>query len=140
MANCPDCGAKPGKNHKDGCDVERCARCGGQTISCGCIYEANDMPLATLERDYPDVYHNGPTNEMFERWEREWGGRRLPWSGEWPGKSECRELGFWCKWSKTGWVRCSADDPESLEDLNRLVVEARWDQQLGRYVKREGAA
>ena len=35
---CHDCGAKPGEFHKPNCDVERCPFCGGQLISCNCVY------------------------------------------------------------------------------------------------------
>lgn len=36
---CHDCHAKHGYYHHPGCDVERCPRCGGQLISCGCLDE-----------------------------------------------------------------------------------------------------
>jgi hypothetical protein len=36
---CNDCGAEHGKYHHPGCDVERCPKCHGQLISCGCFDE-----------------------------------------------------------------------------------------------------
>lgn len=33
---CRDCNIKRGGHHHPGCDMERCPRCEGQLISCGC--------------------------------------------------------------------------------------------------------
>lgn len=37
---CHDCNVKHGEPHHPGCDVERCPKCGGQLISCGCLDES----------------------------------------------------------------------------------------------------
>lgn len=104
---CHDCHAKPGDLHDPGCDVERCPVCGGQALSCGC--------------DWPEV------------------GDRIPWSGEWPGVKECRELGWFVVvdpvTAKIG-ERCGPEHPHAHPDLNRLVIEAKWDARLKKYVKK----
>jgi hypothetical protein len=33
---CGDCAVIKGEFHVEGCDIERCANCGGQRISCAC--------------------------------------------------------------------------------------------------------
>lgn len=127
MHNCNDCGAKPGEMHDHGCDVERCPLCGGQLISCDCIYEVNGLNTATLEEYHPDIYENGATDEMWEKFETEvekHGGYQ-PWSGEWPGVAECRERGWFCqdgfgpdrRWGS--FCPCSPGAPDAREDLNR---------------------
>jgi hypothetical protein len=39
---CHDCNIKHGGKHHPGCDVERCPKCEGQLISCGCLSDEED--------------------------------------------------------------------------------------------------
>lgn len=39
---CHDCGVKEGARHHPGCDWERCPKCQGQLISCGCLDKEED--------------------------------------------------------------------------------------------------
>ncbi len=137
LKDCHDCGAKPGDLHDHGCDCERCPRCGGQEISCGCIYEVCGMDQATLEESHPDIYREGPTAEMYAKWDSEWGSRRMLWTGQWPGEAECIEYGFYSRWvDGYGWVGCAADAIGAAPDLNRLHIKCRWDADKQRFVKR----
>ena len=48
---------------------------------------------------------------------------RLPWTGVWPGSLESAELGLWCRWGRTGWIRCTADHPDARTNLNDWAVQ-----------------
>jgi len=63
--------------------------------------------------------------------------RRIAWTGLWPGSAECREYGWFAKRAGVGWIPCSADDPEAVEDLNRLREDAVWNPEKQRWEKRE---
>ena len=42
---CHDCRIEHGGKHHPGCDVERCPKCTGQLISCGCLDDEDDEDL-----------------------------------------------------------------------------------------------
>lgn len=44
---------------------------------------------------------------------------RAAWTGEWPGKSEAREHGWYTVWTKLGWVSCDEGVAGAVPDLNR---------------------
>lgn len=146
---CHDCDAKPGALHDLGCDVERCVLCGGQSISCDCVYEVNGLDPATLEETHPDIYNRGATDEMYEKLdvEIEKAGGRMPWTGIWLGTEECIEYGFYSRWvhRMTGkpmvfpqqpgtWARCKMGDEGAGPDVNRLATECVWDRSKRRFV------
>lgn len=140
LKNCHDCGVKPGEFHIPGCDLERCARCGHQAISCDCIYEVCGIDVDTMEEKHPDIYTHGPNEEMEGKWRAsEWWTRRLPWTGIWPGTIECREFGFWATegtLSNPGWKPVPAGTPGAVEHLNMLYTHCDWDRENQKWVKR----
>src|SRR5438094_440740 len=40
---CHDCAVSKGQFHVAGCDVERCPACGRQVITCGCVYDDDEV-------------------------------------------------------------------------------------------------
>lgn len=141
---CGDCGAKPGELHHQGCDVERCARCGRQAIGCGCVYALNDIHRETMEFSHPNIYNDGPTDEMWPVLDTEIErlGGRLPWMGIWPGDVEAKQAGLHCYWGpdygQTGWVRCGSDHPGARSDLNEFALSYDWDPVRRGYQRRVG--
>jgi hypothetical protein len=134
--NCHDCKAKPGEMHKGNCDVERCPLCGHQAMSCGCVYEVNEMSRERLKQEHPDIYKGGPTEAMYKKLEEAFAevGGPLPWTGIWPGVAECVEFGWYSKRAKVGYRSCDKNDPDAGPDLNRLGQEAIWSVEKRRWV------
>jgi len=54
---CHDCNVAPGGYHHPGCDMERCPRCGGQLISCGC--EPLNPDHITVSGNGKEIGNNG---------------------------------------------------------------------------------
>lgn len=123
MKRCPECNVMPGLQHLLGCDVERCALCGGQLISCHCVYIVSGMNPDTLKERHPRIYKKGATEQMWCAYDAEVlrHGGPLPWTGEWPGVEDAKRLGF--------------VNAHGHAELNRLVSEARWNKEARRWEK-----
>ncbi len=60
---CHDCNIKHGGFHHNGCDVERCPKCEGQLISCGCMdvdEKGGSMIKPLKTSDFEDVFQGHP--------------------------------------------------------------------------------
>jgi hypothetical protein len=107
---CYHCQVAVGQRHHPGCWFEQCPYCGWARNSCSC-------PGFPPER------------------------KRLPWTGLFLGAAECREFGWFLSAGRWGTgERCGSDEPNAMEDLNRLHEEARWDPVTKRFVLREAPA
>ncbi|MGW2401774.1 hypothetical protein ACWCYY_34995 [Kitasatospora sp. NPDC001664] len=103
-SRCPDCQVEPGDLHQEDCDIALCAQSGRQLQMCD--HDQDDERCLSI------------------------------WTGEWPGAAECREWGWFVRATPDpvlGLVPCPADDPDAVEDLNRLLTGARWDPAAQRY-------
>ena len=111
MKNCPDCGAKPGEFHIDGCDVERCPKCGEQLLGCGC--EVDDSELMPWTGEWPGVKECEELG-LFAYFDA----------------SKNRGNG-------EGWIKCSkGQHPEAVHDLNTLYSDYKWDPKLKKHVRK----
>lgn len=124
---CPGCRVLPGENHLRTpreanneeilCDVEICAVCGYQRLTCKCVKD--DAYFAEEQR------LGGP----------------ILWTGLWPCWKEAIELGFWCRWTITqaghSWISCEPEEHGAKPDLGRLAREGRWDQEQRKWVLRQ---
>ncbi len=136
-SECPECKAVPGCHHERGCSVERCGRCGHQSISCSCLNLFAGGGILYCE--WGDAYFE-PTPKGIEEWENHPENIRLAWSGYWPGVMEARALGWFAFFGpeqnppQPGWISCSPDAPGAVEDLNRFFASHKWDRETQTYV------
>lgn len=71
VGTCHDCAVKEGEIHEYGCDMERCPFCGGQLITCDCIYKhfyPNFNPKSRNSGLPEDVYEEGPPQSVADAW------------------------------------------------------------------------
>lgn len=138
---CPDCRCAAGAPHEDGCAVERCVLCGGQAITCDCVYR-----LSALDPTDAAVMTTDPTDAMAAKYAEAvaLAGGPLLWTGERPGVAECAEFGWYVvrRFGSRGTLPCSANERGAEPDLNRYARACaggetgfRWDPTARRVVR-----
>ena len=60
LDKCPECKAKAGQIHSDGCDIERCSVCGGQLLTCNCA--GHDKQFARWTEFWPGYLESKELN------------------------------------------------------------------------------
>jgi hypothetical protein len=111
---CHDCNCQVGEIHVLGCDMERCPKCGGQLIGCGCF----------SERDWDTADANDDTQcSSIGIYAREkWSG--IPYEAE---HKYCEEKNLWVYWQPHPdgihgkWIKCDKDHPEAIHDINSAI-------------------
>ena len=128
VRRCTGCGVTPGVAHRPYCDVARCLWTGRQRYGCtGGL--AADCCVSLRDHGRDDLADRlGHYMDLDD--ERHDCGYDV-WTGAWPGTEDAARLGFWCYGPP--WRTCDVDHPDARPDLNRLVVEARWDRAAQRW-------
>lgn len=68
---CGACGAEEGQLHDLYCDMERCPFCGGQLMSCDCMYKEVGFVIDPYHETAGlpvEIYANGLTGDLYEKW------------------------------------------------------------------------
>ena len=71
-AICHDCNAVEGERHESGCDMERCPKCGGQRLSCGCRGTQALRPIPWIQWPIVCAYCGALWPDLFTVPDTEW--------------------------------------------------------------------
>lgn len=110
---CHDCKCNVGEYHLQGCDSERCPKCGGQFISCGCFRVGCD----------------GFDEQEFSKYEQErWSGIMFE-----EAKLYAEEHNLFCYDNYDNQkfhIKCDANHPEAHHDINGALRQMNFIHRL----------